>query len=211
MYARPRRHASMNGSRASCACVRIRACTRRAYGPWYLLVFRNQESQVLAVAVSALNTDVLVEDGRLRFPVVRGSNFWVDGIPRNAASEMPMPPEQAAYFAATATGARVDGAPQLIVDGPRLSPSHAAWRVELDRPVDLIIEGLKASTRTVFVAVHPEPSGLLVPTLLWEDDTAARVEAVRFPIPLRLGELDTVEARVRDDMPAALRRAVVDR
>lgn len=106
---------------------------RKFVGPHYFVTLAQAGDPILSVAVSAYNTDVDIENGRLDLPARHGNDFFVEAIPPQAVS-LPLPPEEAVRIAAS-TGAKVTAAPVLVAAPAGFSPHHARWRVSLDRSV----------------------------------------------------------------------------
>lgn len=126
--------------------------TRKVLGPYYMVAFSGRSRRVLDVAVSALNTDLRIEDGRIRFPVEGGEAFSAAGIPSRSDEPWIIAPEQAAAQAA-ALGAKVAEVPALVLPGRPFAPQHAYWRVRLERPVEVrrVRDGAARSADVVLV------------------------------------------------------------
>lgn len=108
---------------------------RKNLGPYYLVVLRSSGRPVLSVAVSAYNTDFVVRNGELHFPVNHGNNFMPQGAHVGREFSMPVSPERAVQIVAEATGARVVAVPALSLPQQTYVPQFARWRIALDRPV----------------------------------------------------------------------------
>jgi len=112
---------------------------RRAYGPWYILHFRDASGPVLGVAVSAHATDLRIEDGLVRQPEEGGNYFATFAVPLTShahASYHPLSPEEAVVQVATATGARITEVP-ILVRRAGWHPLLSLWHLTLDRPVQV--------------------------------------------------------------------------
>lgn len=108
---------------------------RRGFGPYYLVTLTDGTVPVLVVAVSAFNTDVrLDERGLVHEPAEGGNEFMSAAVPRDGRTFTPLGPEQAVERVARMTGARANGAPELLLR-PRWHPAAALWKVPLDRAV----------------------------------------------------------------------------
>jgi hypothetical protein len=86
------------------------------------------------VAVSALATDLRVEQGEIRFPSVFGNEFKIVGVPAGWDGPIPISPERAIVMAGARSGRQVEAVPELV--GPdlrRAYPQAAAWRLSLGR------------------------------------------------------------------------------
>src|SRR5437762_784438 len=111
---------------------------QRHYGPWWLLTFCGAgERPQVSLAVSAYATEMTIKSGRLVYPHVFAEEFEVLGIPATLAAGLPPSPERAVERAATVTGVRVAGVPELIAAPPGEFPQSARWRLRLERPVDI--------------------------------------------------------------------------
>jgi hypothetical protein len=117
---------------------------RKNLGPFFLVPFLDRGDPAVVIASSAYNTDVKIEDGRLRFASQHGNDFWLAAIPVRTGYAMPVTPEAAVKVAWEATGARIDEVPRLILPHRRYFPQFARWRVSLERPVR--VQGLKSAT-----------------------------------------------------------------
>jgi hypothetical protein len=109
---------------------------REGHGAYWLVTLCAQSEPQVSVAVSALATEMGVQNRKLRFPEEYGGEFFAWGIPRGHVGEFPLAPEQAALFAAQQTGARVVDVPRLVMPIQAEGiPQSAKWEVKLDRSV----------------------------------------------------------------------------
>ena len=126
---------------------------RAGIGPFYIVRFRDHRGPAVAVAVSTYTSDFKVVDGQLKWPLRHGNQFRFAGIPATAHIGLPLPPETAAVNVASATGARISAPPVFVRQGLWAPPFVGAWRVQLDRDVQVVRadDGSAMSTREVYV------------------------------------------------------------
>jgi hypothetical protein len=130
----------------------------RMFGGWWMVPLCGRSGDIeVALAVSALATDVDVRDGRIVLPAVGGVWFeWV-GVPPGSADALSLSPEVAAVAAARLTGRRVSRVPELIAphfrDASLFTPR---WRVRLDgrASVKEVRTGRVRETHDVYVRVR---------------------------------------------------------
>jgi len=126
---------------------------RRWYGPWYHVTFASGGSPVILMAVSAYLTDYKITDnGLLAIPLASGNDFVHMAISPGSDGFAPMSPEEAVARVASATGARVDRTPELVLRGGSSSPLFAAWQLSLDRPSALSAPPNGRQARVLFEA-----------------------------------------------------------
>lgn len=137
----------------------VHPSVRKYLGPYYLVPMMQSDRQVLSIAVSAYDSDIGIERGRIVFPVRHGNDFIMQGV-RGPHESAPVSPEQAARIAASTLGARVSEPPQLLLAERTFVPQWARWRLTLEREV--VVTGAKTgrtySTREVFVGPRGELS-----------------------------------------------------
>lgn len=160
-------------------------------------------SPAVSVGVSAFNTDVAVEDGRLRLPKSHGGDFQVNGIPKGNGYLNPIGPEQAVIVAARAADARVAEVPELILPHRTFSFVFSRWKLVLDRPVSFRVRatGEERTSTTVFVGLEyrveetgPVHDALLLPRRVQPSaDTTLYVSASE--------EVQTLVVHIREDVP----------
>lgn len=80
---------------------------RNRYGPWYMVYLASPDgTPALLVAVVA-NTGAWIENGRIRFPLNYGNEFYVEGVRLGQGFSKPPTPELAVRRVSEATGALV--------------------------------------------------------------------------------------------------------
>jgi len=123
-------------------------------GPYYLVSFTSGGLQVLSVAVSALNTDVAVRNGKIAFSINHGNDFRIEAVPTTGVTSLPIAPEQAARLVSEKFGALVSSTPQLVLPSADHVPQYARWRVDLDRQVNVhSLDGKIRRLGTVYVGL----------------------------------------------------------
>jgi hypothetical protein len=174
---------------------------RKAYGAYYIvpMIFQGQpEDIVLSVAVSALNTDVIIDGKHMRYAVEHGNDFIVDAVPKGTGITMPVSPEWAAQAVTRVTGAKIAGSPVLEWQGiEQGAPQLALWKLPLDRLIRLrgTRTGTVKETRAVYVGVHG--------TLQYPQPDQPASVSVSYPV--RGGQSDERETLA---LPVILGRAV---
>lgn len=108
---------------------------RNRYGPWYMLYLVAPDGTPALLVAVAANTGAWIENGRVRFPLNYGSDFYVEGVRLGQGFYKPLTPELAVRQVSEATGALVAAMPELRAPGAGYHPVHARWKVTLDRPV----------------------------------------------------------------------------
>ncbi len=149
---------------------------RRHFGPFYLVHFTSGGAPVLAVAVSAYNTDVQIEKGRLRLPDRSGGDFFPVAVSVNAASGptryVPVSPEVAVEHVASRTGARVSRVPELVMLDRGYHPTMAQWKLTFEQPVH--VRRSRGGERTAVREVYVGPSmRLTIPSAAQPDSRRA--------------------------------------
>jgi hypothetical protein len=164
---------------------------RKDAGPYYLVTFRQAERPVLSVSVSAYDTDLNIENGKIVFPVRHGNDFRIQAIRQGDMEGAPVSPEHAARIAFEAVGARVIDTPQLVLASREFAPQYARWRLRLDRPITVRgVRGRDLVSRELFVGMR---GTLSVPSTAQPDRVALRKPDGGAPF----------EARRRPDLPLA--------
>lgn len=142
----------------------------KLYGAyWFVTLCARGEPQV-SVAVSALSTDLKIENGEVVFPFLSGNDFFAAGIPVGQAGEFPLPPEAAAVAVAHQTGRRITSGPRLVMPANSEGlPQDARWQFDLDSAAR-VTKTLGGSLKVdgIFIAKHVNMKGgariqLLVP------------------------------------------------
>lgn len=125
---------------------------RRLFGPYYLVTLLDNGTPAVQIAVSALATEYAIgPTGLLMSPHFTGNDFFARAVPVDGSAP-PLSPEEAVELAATASGARVQAAPELVLVGSDYSPAFAKWRLELETPVTVKDgDGRLRTTRTLLV------------------------------------------------------------
>lgn len=124
---------------------------RKLYGPYYLVTMKTLNGDpVLSIAVSAYNTDLVLENGRVKFPRNRGNDFFMLAMNRNGDLTFPLAPENALGQVITKLRARVKGV-NLILRDARMSPQMAVWRIDLEDVTPVNVAQRKISTHEIFV------------------------------------------------------------
>ncbi len=150
---------------------------RRSHGPWWLVTFCDDGSPSVSVAVSAWATELTVQAGMIRFPMVSGTEFVAIGIPLGHVGEYPMAPEMAIVMTAEQVGKRIAKVPELVTplptDGP---PQLARWRLTLETPTMARTTSGQRATNEVFVG----------PTVVGERNIATSAAAPEQPVTIEL-------------------------
>ena len=134
------------------------AVSQRVFGPWWLTTLCTPSgTPQLSLAVSAYATDLWIEEGRIRGPVVGGEWFSPEGIPLGADEEFILSPERAAERVATRAKRRIREVPRLLVPLRRQGfPNHPYWKLMLDSLVDVQPEqGGALKKRDVYIGRRP--------------------------------------------------------
>lgn len=122
---------------------------RKAIGPAFVVHMMQDRELVISTMSSALNTDLWVRpDGRIGMPPVGGGAFRSAGVPTTQHTGMPLSPELAVQMVAAATGRRVREVPELVLPRRSFIGQYARWRLVLDSPATVTIEG-RSERRTV--------------------------------------------------------------
>jgi hypothetical protein len=109
---------------------------RRPFGAWWLITLCAGNTPQVSVAVSALATDLRIENGRIKFPASAGNEFVAVAIPVGHQGEFPSAPEGAAVRAAEFTGRRVTTVPTLIMSAYTEGlPQESRWEINLESSV----------------------------------------------------------------------------
>jgi hypothetical protein len=104
-------------------------------------------------AVSVLNSDLRIDNGRIEFGRVGGEEFHINVVPKFLGYTNPITPERAVEVVGKSTGAKTKHVPELLLPHRRLGRMFARWRLVLDRkiPVTGDSTGLAFLTDTVYV------------------------------------------------------------
>jgi len=196
---------------------------QKALGPVWLVRLCAGEDPQMNVAVAAYSTDLeLNKDGSIDFPAIGGNDFFAEAIPiGHIADELPSA-ESAVVLAATSTGRRVSGVPELVAPFYRSDdPLESRWHLRLESPVrvrtsigtfvessDVYVSRVRETNRPGSIswsadAVQPASADVLfVPTLRvgenWSDYLTRRRAGTR-----------TLHAARRVDMPIKFTAAVI--
>lgn len=128
---------------------------RKTYGPYYLVTLLSAGEPVIVMAVSAYNTDVVIDSkGQLILPAFGGMEFEHEGLPVNGASYRPQSPEEAVATLASESHTRIVTVPKLMMRGSDISPSLAVWQMDIERDVPVIRKdnGRAVQTHTPLVS-----------------------------------------------------------
>ena len=130
---------------------------RRAYGSRYAIPFFVDGIQVAELTVSALATNVLIEDGRIRRePGERGGGeFTWQGVPAEWEYGIPVTPEDAVRFTYLRTGVKVREVPVLARFAKDFAPIFSRWVVTLERAVPFTVLNDRSVITTDTVHVAP--------------------------------------------------------
>lgn len=126
---------------------------RKGLGPFYIVPILIGDVQIFAVAVSAYNVDVAVQEDQLRMPRWHGNDFKFRILSSVAELRIPRLPHDVSELVRTATGVLPVGEPTLVWGGLGTSPLAAYWRVVLPRAVGFTrtSDGASTSTRVLYV------------------------------------------------------------
>ena len=129
---------------------------RRSFGSHYAVPFFVDGVQVAALSVSALATNVLIEDGRIRRDPTEmgGGEFTWEGVPAPWGHGIPLAPEEAVRYVYLRTGVKVRAVPLLARFASDFGPLTHRWIIRLERPVafTLLHDGSVVTTDTIHVA-----------------------------------------------------------
>ena len=124
---------------------------RKLYGPYYLVTMTARNGDpVLSVAVSAYNTDLTLENGKVKFPRDRGNDFFIVAYDKRTDLTLPLLPEKAVGRVANAVRRRVNGV-NLILRDVRMSPQTAMWRIGLEEAATVRAGGKLVNATEIFV------------------------------------------------------------
>lgn len=126
---------------------------RKEYGAWYIVHFYEGDEPAVKVAVSALNSDIAIIDGHLRFPLLRGSDFFSTGTPVSTLAKQAASAEAASELVSNTLDADVKEGATFILPPRPSAPTQAFWKVELTRSVRVATERDQPAvlTREVYV------------------------------------------------------------
>lgn len=111
---------------------------RAAAGPKYIVTFADQSGPAVAVSVSVHVRDFRVSaDGTLEWPRTYGNQFRSVGINQSVGGGLPVSPEAIVAEVWKTTGAKTVSPPVFVWSGAGFAPTIGAWRLILDRPVDV--------------------------------------------------------------------------
>lgn len=131
---------------------------RNGYGPYYMLYLVSPDgTPALIVAISG-NTEARIEDGRVRFPLNYGNDFYAEGVRLGEGFAKPLSPEQAVRRVGEATGFPVAALPGLFRPDHEHHAVHARWKVTLERPVTVRsrTSGNTRQVRELYVGLRGE-------------------------------------------------------
>ena len=176
---------------------------QQLHGSWWLLSYCNGSGEAqISLSVSALATNITLEDGRVRFPVSHGTEFIWYGIP-NSLSGLPVSAERAVAAAFQATRVQVAEVPELVAPPRPNGPYSSLWHIVLERPATLrTTDGAARSTRDLYIRY----TGVLdEPTLSVAADVQPAVSSFRIPpaVAMHVGAAGKLEriATVRGETP----------
>lgn len=109
--------------------------TRREAGPQYLIHLLEKGLPVGSLAVAAFNTDVTVVEGKLRFPLFSGANFFASGIPIGSLDHRPCSPEAVVETFAKGAGVKITEVPELLLPRRPIVALDARWKLTLEHSV----------------------------------------------------------------------------
>lgn len=138
---------------------------RRPFGAYWLVTMCARGVPQVSLAVSALATDVTIENGQIHYPFNHGGEFLTQGIPVGHQGEFPSTPEQAVVRAASFSNRHATNVPDLIM--PWITqgvPQEARWHVVLDAPADVRNGSKTQSTGVLYSGSVLEMSGRATPT-----------------------------------------------
>ncbi|MGQ0764296.1 MAG: hypothetical protein ACT4OZ_01350 [Gemmatimonadota bacterium] len=111
---------------------------RKRFGPYYLVSLHDNGHFVVTVAVSALSSDITIDSSAvLTAAAIRGNDFLVWPVPRNSAPMPVLSPEQAIAVAFQTFGQSIDALPTYERKGIEFFPHEGAWRLSLDKLVEV--------------------------------------------------------------------------
>jgi hypothetical protein len=128
---------------------------RKTYGPYHLVTLVSSGEPVIMIAVSAYNTDVVIDSkGQLVLPTFGGMEFEHAGVPVGTASYRVQSPEEAVATLASESHQRIVTVPRLMMRGSDISPLLAAWQINTERDVTVRRrdDGRTAQTHTALVS-----------------------------------------------------------
>jgi hypothetical protein len=131
---------------------------RNWYGPYYMVYLASPDgTPVLVVGVSG-STEAWIENGRLRFPLQYGNDFYTEGVRLGEGFAKPLSPEQAVRRVGEATGVPVSALPELFRPDHEHHPVFARWKVTLDRPVAVRSQASQSTqqVRELYVGLRGE-------------------------------------------------------
>lgn len=129
---------------------------RNQYGPYYMIYLVSLDGTPTLVVGVAANTGAWIENGRIRFPLHYGSDFYAEGVRRGEGFYKPLSPEQAVKRVSEATGALAAAVPELRAPDEEWHVVHSPWRVALNRPVVARAQGSShvRQVREVYVGLR---------------------------------------------------------
>lgn len=134
----------------------------RPFGPWWLITFCAGRTPSVSVAVSAWATELRLQNGVLRFPLVSGNEFVATGIPAGHSGEFPSAPEDAVAYAAGRFSRRIAAVPELVMPLNTVGmPQSARWRLRLERSVAVRTDKTLGETDELYVLPTNARAGAL--------------------------------------------------
>ena len=116
---------------------------RRPFGAWWLITLCAGSTPQVSLAVSALATDLRLEDGKIKFPAAAGNEFLAVGIPLGHQGEFPAAPEVVAVRTAEFSGRRLTTVPTLIMTAYTEGlPQDSRWEINLESSIRVRVVGL---------------------------------------------------------------------
>lgn len=148
---------------------------RRPYGAYWMITLCAKGVPQVSLAVSALATDLKIENGKIRFPFNFGNEFYTQGIPLGHQGEFPSAPEVAVVRTAEFSGRHASSVPELIMPATTEGlPQEARWHIKLDNSTDvatnsgnrladvlysgLLVERLGKTTPIQYAAAPEQPT-----------------------------------------------------
>lgn len=112
----------------------------RHVGPRYHIRFFDEHGPAVTLGVSALATNLEIDDGILVFPPSTGGEFFVAGLAMGSVLAVPPDPETAVVRALRGTKARLTAVPRLLHPLDGKGPPVARWELRLDREVEVVAD-----------------------------------------------------------------------
>jgi len=125
---------------------------QQLHGSWWLLTYCNGSGVAeVSLSVSALATNLTLENGRIQYTIQRGTEFIWYGIPQSL-SQLPVSAERAVAAAFGATRLPVAEVPELVAPPRPNAPFSSLWHLVLAQPAQLrSADGAMRSSRDLYV------------------------------------------------------------